>query len=144
MPDIDKKAELAKLKAALAAVQADSTARDADTALDEELADAARALADAKAIAEAERALGKKCLATYDTPRGVVIVKRPNHLLFRKFMDAGEMTVAVCEELIRPCLVHPSRDVFDSYSEEYPAIIIPVANRIAQLAGSRSKDQLGK
>jgi hypothetical protein len=110
------------------------------------LAKATQDLADAEAIDTAEREIGRvgDQIATYGTPRGVVIVKRPNHLLFRRFADAPQLTVAVCEELVLTCLVHPSRDVFEQLAEDFPGILAPLASKVSELAGVRAKDTSGK
>jgi DNA gyrase/topoisomerase IV subunit A len=140
----DKRAELAKLKALTSQVEASRAAQDEEKALDAEIAQAARQLADTKALAEAERTLGKKCIGTYPTERGLVIVKRPNHLIYRRFADAGNMDTATCEELIRPCLVHPSREMFEAYAEELPGIIVPITQLLNTLAGFGRAGTAGK
>lgn len=105
-----------------------------------------RAALDEEAIAKAESEhgpVGPK-LRTVTTPLGIVIVKRPNALHFRKFMDAGSVKTTDLEKLIRPCLVHPTAQAFDQILEEVPAVIAELANECAALAGAQRKELGGK
>lgn len=98
------------------------------------------------ALADAEAAhgpLGRK-IAAVDTDLGVVILKRPNHLLFRKFQDTGEATFEGVYRLVRPCLVYPDVETFDRWLEEQSGILARCGGAVATLAGIRAKDLAGK
>lgn len=143
---VELERRLADAKVERARLAAEREKREADRALAEELEREERAIRDEQAIADAEAAhgpLGKKIAAVH-TSQGVVIVKRPNAALFRKFTDAGELTSDECERLVRPSLVHPARAVFDKYAEEEPAILVRCANACAKLAGVRKEELTGK
>lgn len=145
MPSTDDiKAKLAAMRAELAELEDARQARDEDPA--ELLAVAERELADAKALDAAERAHGKLGVhvAAIKTPRGIVIVKRPNHLIFRQWSEEGKIDTNSCERLIWPCLVHPPRAVFDSIAEELPGVIAPITNLITRLAGAGAQQLSGK
>lgn len=110
------------------------------------LAVAERALADAELIekAEAEHGELKKMIDAVRTPIGVVIVKRPNHVVFRRFIDEGKVTTTALEKLVRHALVHPTLPQFESMLEELPAVLLDCANAVSRLAGIRSEETAGK
>lgn len=104
------------------------------------------ALKNVQAVSEAEAShgpVGKK-IRVVETSSGVVILKRPNHVLFRKFQDSGKVSTDECERLVRPCLVYPDAATFDRWAEEEPGIIVRAANACAQLAGIRAEEVAGK
>jgi hypothetical protein len=111
-----------------------------------EVEEAEQSALDEEAIAKAEGEHGPvgARLRAVPTPLGVVIVKRPNHLMFRKFMDAGSLKTVDLEKLVRSCLVHPSAQVFDRILEEVPAVVAEIANECAALAGAQRKELGGK
>lgn len=138
--------DLEVAKAELKAL-ADAAQARVDAASDAaELASLRRQIADAKAIASAEETHGPvgTRIARYDTDLGVVIVKRPNHLFYRQFTDAGKLDTNTCLTLVLRALVHPSREEFDRYAEEQPGIVIPLASLVAQLAGTRAAELSAK
>jgi len=101
-----------------------------------------RGLADDRAIAAAvvdHGPLGKKIAAIY-TDQGVVIVKRPHHVMWKRFQDSGETTTDEFEKLVLPCVVHPDRFTFVRYCEAQAAILGRCANQVAALAGFRLKE----
>jgi hypothetical protein len=138
--------KLLELRAKRRAINAAREARDAERSAAELVAVEERGLAEDEAIAAAEvehGAVGKKIFVVR-TPAGIVIVKRPNHVLYRRYQDKGEATSLEFEKLVRPCLVYPSVEQFDRLLDDLPGILIDVANGVAYLAGSRAKEQLGK
>lgn len=129
-----------------ARIEQERFARAPELALLEQVEAEELAAKNAQAIADAEAAhgpMGKKVRAI-ETSNGVVIVKRPNHLLFRKFQDSGKVSTDECERLVRPCLVYPDAATFDRWAEEEPGIIVRAANACAQLAGIRAEEVAGK
>ena len=147
--------ELAEVRAKLNERAARKALRDLDADTQRSLEKAKRDLLDAEAIDEAEakygdaleygsgQAEGRK-LAIVRTDLGAVIVKRPNHVLFKRFQDSGEATAEEFDKLVRPCLVHPDDATFDRYLEAQPAILGRVAGAVATLAGIRMKELSGK
>lgn len=85
-------------------------------------------------------------LAVMHTPLGAVIIKKPHHVMFKRFQDQslGELKVANCEALIRSCLVHPDKAAFGVLAEELPGILIPLANLASSLCGVRAAEAQGK
>jgi hypothetical protein len=138
--------KLRELREQRAAVEARRAQRQEAAQGAEALAREERALRDATAIEAAEEEhgpLGRK-IAAIDTDLGVVIVKRPNHIAFKRFQDSESATTVEFEKLVRPCLVHPASAEFDRMLEEHPAILTRVANQVVVLAGVRLKEVAGK
>lgn len=148
----DLNAELrARLVAARAARQAldeERAAKEADAALLAEVEEEERKLAHAKAVRDAEDkhgAVGKSLAVIPTDQHGVIIVKKPNHVLFRKWRDSEDMTsCAKMEELITPCVVFPDRPQFSLIIQDQPALIDTVCTQVAALAGFRLKGAAGK
>lgn len=110
-------------------------------------AKAERDAKDAKVIVEIEEKHGVidgVRLVRVDTELGVVVLKRANHLIYKRFRDAGEAKTEDLEKLVRPCLVHPDKSAFDAMVEDVPAILDRCANAIVKLAGFRMKEVAGK
>jgi hypothetical protein len=141
----DPKVRLAQLKAELAAVAAKRAERDALNAVTAELAAAERALADEKAITQAECEHGAvgEMLSVIRTPtHGVIIVKRPSPLVFRRFRDQSTHNSEELGKLIRPSLVYPSLTQLELIFDEQPALETVVADQVCILAGM-GRAQLG-
>ncbi|AKF06079.1 hypothetical protein [Sandaracinus amylolyticus] len=140
----DLDARLAKARAEMEEVD---RAREERASLDAKRARveaAEREVADAKAIAAAEEKFGRDKIATIKTPLGVVIVKRPNHMHYRKFIGAKDIGPDEAERLVLTCLVHPSRAAFEQIVEEYPAIPTIAATQVVDLAAGRQEELAGK
>jgi hypothetical protein len=142
-------------RAKLADLAAKKASRDAEAEAKRELESVMRELADAQAICDAEEKHGQcleygaavadgRKIAVVRTDLGSVIVKRPNHLIFKRFQDSGEANAQEFDRLVRPCLVHPDGATFDRYIEDQPAILARVAGAVATLAGVRMKELAGK
>lgn len=135
-------AKLAEVRARRAAVDDARAAAEAARAGAETLEREERALADTEALVAAEREHGPegKRIRAIETPRGLIIVKRAGNAAFRRFMDSSKATTDEAERLVRPCLVYPSRAVFDEILDEYPALWIRLAGAITKLAGHRNEE----
>jgi hypothetical protein len=142
-PDAELRARLESIKAERARLAEERELRG--QSLPDRIEAEERALRDEIAIADAETAHGPvdKRIAIVNTSNGVVIVKRANHVLFRRFQDS-KLNVDECEKLVRPCLVHPDKATFDRWAEEEPAIIVRAANALGTLAGIRGEEASGK
>lgn len=143
---IDKK-ELEQKLADVRARQAAVEAKRAQTELEqlaEQLAKEERALEAAEALSKAEAEHGVGKVGLVETDLGPVVVKRPNHVLFRKFQDTESIKSIDVEKFVRPCVVHPTREQFDKIVEELPATLMRVANVVTRLAGARTEEISGK
>lgn len=160
MPDNDNAQktaaqELAELREKLAVLAERKAARDVEYEAKREIEKKAREFRDEEAIAAAEDKHGQaleygsgsadgRKLAIVRTDLGAVVLKRPNHILFKRFQDSGEANAAEFDKLVRPCLVHPDSATFDRYLEDQPAILGRCAGAVATLAGIRMKELSGK
>jgi hypothetical protein len=143
----DPKTRLAQLKAEIAENIAKRAARDADRALEAEVSAAQRELADEKAITQAECEHGAvgEMLSVIRTPtHGVIIVKRPSPLVFRRFRDTATHNSEELGKLIRPSLVYPSLTQLELIFDEQPALETVVADQICALAGAGRAKIAGK
>lgn len=146
MVQTDLEQRLAAIRAERAAIAERGQKRDANRELLDQVEAEERALKDEQAIEaaiEAHGPLGKKIAAVH-TSLGVVIVKRPNHVLFKRFQDSGEATSDEFYKLVLPTLVHPARTVFDSLLEEQPGVLSRIASEVCLLAGVQLKAAAGK
>lgn len=149
MSDADAK-ETAELQARLEAARAAREKRDAENAskarLDRLRADTEaeeRALAEERQIDELTEKYGPvgKAWDFVRTDAGMIAVKKPNHLLFKRFQDKeSTKTDDLDVLLVRPCLIYPSKAEYDRIIEEVPAALTKAGNAIAALAGFRRED----
>lgn len=140
----DEEQRIAEAEAKLEQLERAREERAAKAAKARRLEDLERSVADAEAIAKAEEDLGVGKFAAHRTPLGVVIVKRPNHMHYRKFVSLKEHTPDDAERLVLQCLVHPSKGAFQQISEEYPAAMLKVAELVVDLAAGRVSEVSGK
>lgn len=138
------RAKRAELRAARAAEQAANAEAD-------EIRREIRALADDEAIVAAEKSIGKQgdriyVVTNVDAPEcDVVILKRANPVAFKRFSDLEAPQTKHIEELVSPCVVYPSADVFDRLvTTEKPALLLRCAKGVAYLAGARASEEQGK
>ena len=141
-----KEKELAEILAKRAELAEAMKARDAAKALDDTIARERRNLENEEAIAKAETEHGRIVdgkIAAIETRLGVVIVKCPKNVFYKRFMD-GKNGRKDAEALVAHCLVHPSQGDFDALLEELPATLDVAMNTCAQLAGITAKEVSGK
>jgi hypothetical protein len=138
--------KLAELRARREALEADRDKRQQARAISDQIDEETRKVRDLEAIQKAETEHGPvgKAIRTIETPNGVVIVKKPNMVLFRRFQDVASAKSEDLDKLVRPTLVHPTKAEFDQWLEEYPGILTPVADAVCLLAGVASGDRSGK
>lgn len=150
---VEVKDELAQLEAELETARkereefeaAQSRAKRAQQ-LKEELETEKRALKDAQTLAELESKHGPVGKAIYriDTSDGMIVVKKPNHLAFKKHQDSGKNNTDAIYKLVRPCLVYPDVSAFEAILESEPATLIRCGDAVCYLAGIRRSDWEGK
>lgn len=120
-----------------------------DEALEAQAAEEELALKNEQAIAAAEKDNGKKAIAVVRTDGDVIIVKRPNSVLFRKFTDEVSKNDGIAssddqEKLVFSCLVYPDKPRFGAMAEEQPILIQRCLLAIADLAGAKRAELGGK
>ncbi len=138
----DTVSELEKLKAELRAVEARRTERSLSSAAAEELAAVKLELANSRALEAAEAKYGAldDYIATYSTKLGVVIVRRPHHVIYKRFADKQKLDMEAIMPLIKNALAYPDYTTFEGWLEELPGIAVPIANVICRLAGVRTTE----
>lgn len=142
--ELKKRLDAARAK--LAEIEAVRAAREEEVAPLAQVEALERAATNAAAIAKAEvdhGPVGKK-IRIVDTDLGVIIVKRPNHVLFRKFQDEGKFDTITLDKLVRPCVVYPDHARLDSILDELPATLLRLADAVSVLAGVRKEELSGK
>lgn len=144
MPSAAEVSEAAKLKAELAAFREARTKALEPARKASEVERLKRELANAKAIAAAEDEHGPENIRPVHTESGVVIVKRDDHLQFKRFMDRADFSAKRLEEQIARCLVYPDGDTLDRWLAREPARLQTIAGAISVLAGSKDEEIAGK
>lgn len=145
-----EKSELDLVKERMLELAAKREKRLADAAAADELPKAKQALADAEALDRAESDVGLtgKEIMVLDTEYGSVIVKRATSPSFKFFTSESIKPKAnmheLADKLVKPCLVHPSKEAFDTMVSKQPHILTRAANAISHLAGVRDEEVVGK
>ncbi len=138
----DLAAKKKALQEKLAAFQAEREAQLAPKKAEDEVAQLERQLADEQALADAQDAHGEENVRGVRTASGLVVVKRANHLIFKKYIDKADFSTKALEELIygkneaTRCLVRPDPDTLDKWLELEPFRLQAVAGAIGILAGA--------
>ncbi len=94
--------------------------------------------------AEAEHGPIGRHIAVIDTDLGAIVVKRPPHLLYKRFIDKDKRTSDDVWKLVKPCLVYPDAARVDQMIEELPATLYRIADALLDLAGLRASEVSGK
>lgn len=141
--------ELAALEARLEAARTerlklatDNAAADKIAKIKAEAEAEERGLAEDKKIAELTEKHGPigKAWDIVRTDAGMIALKKPNHLLFKRFQDKeSPRTDDIDALLVRPCLLWPTKAEFDVILEEVPAALLMAANVCSVLAGIRQE-----
>jgi hypothetical protein len=133
----DLEAKIAEVRARRAALADASVARQTPT-VEETLATEERALVEDEELDRAEEQYGARAVRMVRTEVGAVILRRPHIAAFRKFQDAGELTSDHAEELVRSCLLFPSKPELDKLLRQLPGILTQLASVCVELAGHRN------
>lgn len=75
---------------------------------------------------------------------GIVCVKQSHPVTFRKYQDLGKNDTIAWGKLVRPTLVYPSKEEFDSIIEDEPMLLNRCADAVAWLAGARRQTDVGE
>lgn len=136
------RAELARLRAEREALDAAGEAER----LREQIERERRELEQERAIAAAEAKHGKLGVAigAVKTRLGVVILRRPHVAAFRKFQEIAEPKMVDVEAFVRPHVLEPSRETFDRWNDELPALLVSCAKVLGTLAAGAATELAGK
>lgn len=83
-----------------------------------------------------------------NTPLGAIVLKRPHHLAFQKFMRRVNSEKGMNEKdiwrLTKPCIVYPDVNRVDEITEEYPGVSVRMGSKVVELGNGRVEDVEGK
>ena len=118
----------------IAAARAKKEDRERKSA-DDEIVKLEREAAEAEAVEDACSQYGElgKELYLVKGPDYLVIVRRPEYVTFKKFLDAGKFTTEARDKLGRPCVVYPDRAAYAKLASERPGVIVAVADAASLL-----------
>src|SRR5262245_7023176 len=66
-------------------------------------------------------------------PDYLVIVRRPEYVTFKRFIDSGKFSLEARDKFGRPCVVYPSKDEYAKLAGARPGVIVAVADAAALL-----------
>lgn len=141
--------EIAAEREALDAAEARIAPTEGVAAKKAELAKMKRLRADAEVVAQLVEKHGELgvAIASIETPEGVVVVKRPPFLAYKRFTDRSDAqkgaSVEEQELLARTCLVHPPLQEWTRLFNTYPGVIGMACNAVLTLSGIKA-DARGK
>lgn len=143
-----EKAELQR-RLAVAREQREQTrllreSRETENGLLKKVTEEERAAKDEEVLAGLEAEHGVEHIGVVQTDLGMIVLKRPNHLLFKKFQDKNKQKSRDFEQLVRPSILHPNKNRYDSIIEQLPATLMRCADRVCVLAGVRLGELEGK
>jgi transcription initiation factor TFIIIB Brf1 subunit/transcription initiation factor TFIIB len=143
-PESDEDRELRELQSEIDALN-DAREERAKPTKAEQLALKRREAKELKALEALEKehgAVGKE-IDIVQSDVGAVIVKRPTMTTYRRFQDSGKVETKDFEQLVRPCILYPSRAEFDQLVDQRPMLLAHCADACISLAGLRA-DQIRK
>lgn len=144
LPSAAETSEAAKLKDELKALQAARAEKAAVAAKATEVERLRKQLKDEHAWAAAQDEHGEDNVRRVLTASGLVIVKRDDHLQYKRFMDRADFSTKRLEEQVGRCLVYPDADTLDKYLELEPFKLQTIAGAVSLLAGSKDEEIAGK
>lgn len=144
-------AEAEELRARLEAAQARRAAAtpkpDEIAQLRERVELEERAARNDEAVADAIAKHGKEGVswARIAVPDGrLILVKRPNPVAVKAFLDLEKITVEETERLVQPCVIFPSVSEYNTIGDEFPGVVQTCGVRVCGLAGMRKAELTGK
>lgn len=135
---------LADAKAAQQRIRDQREALETATELERRVTREEQSAQDQEALLGLEAEHGRDKIGTVETDMGVIVLKRPGSLRYKKFQDLENAKTFDVEKLVRPCVIHPDKNRFDLICEELPATLLRCGNRVAELAGTRHRELSGK
>jgi hypothetical protein len=138
--------DLDTIRESNALVEIESEKKRKVFALKAEIEHEKRRSVEAQVLSELEEKHGAvgKHLAVVETGEGVIVLKRPNHLQYKKFTDADKHTSDTFYRLVAPSLVYPTKAEWERINEAEPATLVKCANACVTLAGFTRADLEGK
>jgi len=139
--DLQERLDAAKAK--IEASKKRATPSD-QAALEAEVEEAERDARDEDAFASAIEKHGRRKVSIFRSVVGAIVLRTPNHLRWRAFLDGEKYDTQSLSKITRPCIVYPSADEVDIIFEDVPDALTQCANLVADLAKGRARDVSGK
>jgi hypothetical protein len=147
--------ELVQLKKKLADVHARAQAREESVAEKQRIAELRSQLEHEERelenlckldeLIEKYGALDKSIRVVRTASEALVVVKRPNHVVYKKFISDQDRKYESMDKLVSQCVVHPDAAGFKSLLEgTEPSLLVRCCNEILWLAGHRASELEGK
>lgn len=130
--------QLAAAKRELETAQAELEHEQQAHAAEVQLKHLQRDAADARLLAHAERELGPIDTGAYGyvkTELGVVILKPPNELLWRRFQDQNNPSEETTRKFLDTCRFAPELELYEQILSAYPGVLGAIAKLVPRLAG---------
>lgn len=136
----------AAVRERLEELEAKRAARAAAAKEESELAELELELLEAELLERFECELGphERAFQIVRSRSGPVVIKRPSRQHFQRFQDVGKTTNVECDRLVRPHVLHPSKEQWEEWLEEEPALLGRCADAAVTLAGVRKEEIRGK
>ncbi len=103
-----------------------------------------------KTLVELEAKNGAGKVGRVSTAMGYAYFRKPTRGEWKRATQAGlldqamKSTADAVEPMARACVLHPDREVFSQWIDEYPAIPVLCAGVLLELAGLTAKEVSGK
>lgn len=143
----DLEARIAAAREQRDAAEARRKAQFAEKDLETELALEDLRARDEETLIELEAQHGREgiVIARIQTQRnGMVVVKKPNHLHYGRFVDKGKSDRVSLEKLVGDHLVYPDRARFDEIIQDEFDTLRKCSNALAALHGLNLREELPK
>lgn len=155
MSDVDLEQELAAVKAERASKQEAREAAQRQAQLAKRLEREKRGIVEDETFAKLVEEHGEDAIRRINTPLGMVVVKAPQAIVYRRYLDATMRSdhanpkvrtsfVDETEKMVRHCLVYPDRARFDELAEKVATLGVVAANAAADLGKAREEEDSGK
>jgi hypothetical protein len=144
-----------RIKDLEARIKAAREARDANEArraarfrasdLERELADEERKAADEATLLELEEEHGRNGVAimrVQTSRNGMVVVRKPNHLHYGRFIDKGKTDRVSVEKIVKDHLLYPDHARFDAILQDEFDTLRKCSNALSELHGLNLREAL--
>ena len=113
--------------------------------LEAELAEEERNARDEETLQDLEAQHGRDgvAIARVNTQRnGMVVVRKPNHLHYGRFIDKGKHDRVTMEKLVRDHLLYPDSDKFEAILQDEYDTLRKCSNALSALHGLNLREEL--
>lgn len=141
----DLEARIKAAREARDAAEAKRLARFKASDLERELLDEERRASDEEKLLDLEDEHGRNGIAimrVQTTRNGMVVVKKPNHLTYGRFLDKGKTDRVSVETIVKDHLLYPDRARFDAILQDEFDTLRKCSNALSELHGLHLREVL--